>query len=489
MQQSHRIAATILALMTSACSVTPTMAPTARLAGGTDTAIRAAAATETAGLLREIGATGSTLDRRMVSAEDLAEFDRNRDGQIDAQELSAAFAENLSQTLAAAPTAAPVAQTGPGLPQFFVNPNLQANQTKLLIDEEQIFPELFAMIQGAQRSIQMDFFLLGGEIGLSIARALAQKQNEGVEVNLMMDPKLGLAGPTAAGIHRVVEYLKLKQVDYRFYPLALFGNMPNGLQNRFQIDHNKLLVVDGTQALIGSMNLDDGARMNHDLMVKVEGPTAAEIGQMLKAEWVHGTDPNRPTMRTQANSLMRLTQTAPQERTTRELLLREIARAQRSIHVAMYEFGDPELAQALAAAYKRGIDVKLLLDDKGTLAKYGASALPSGMPNVMPARTLFDAGAQVRWYQGQRVNQELHMKMALFDGTRMVAGSTNWTTNALNRWRETSFVLEGATALEAQAMFNRDWQSHSRRIDRISLKQRMVARTVDWMNKHDRAFW
>jgi phosphatidylserine/phosphatidylglycerophosphate/cardiolipin synthase-like enzyme len=187
--------------------------------------------------------------------------------------------------------------------------------------------------------------------------------------------------------------------------------------------------------------------------------------------------------------MVRLTQTAPQEKTTKALLLREIATAQRSIHVSMYEFGDPDLTEALCQAYKRGVDVRVLMDDKGTMGKYGIGALPDGMPNLLPARELLKAGVQTRWYAPQRVNQELHMKMVVFDGTKAVAGSTNWTTNALTRWRETSFVLTGSTATQLQALFQRNWANNSRRIDKLSLHERMTARVVDYMNKQNLAFW
>jgi cardiolipin synthase len=391
---------------------------------------------------------------------------------------------------------------GARLPQFFVNPAPQANETQLLVDEAEIFPELFSLLKGAKSRIQMDFYLLGGEIGLSIARVLAQKAADGVDVDLMMDPKLGLGGPTKDGILRVVDFLKANGVNFRLYPLQLFGQMPNNMQQRFQIDHNKILVVDGNRALMGSMNLDDGARMNHDLMVRISGPTAGEVSRMLDTEWGYGTDMARPvaaaptakihSLRTQAvtaEGLVRLTQTAPQEKTTKQLLLREIDTAQRSIHVSMYEFGDPDLAEALCQAYKRGVDVKVLMDDKGTMAKYGVGVLPAGMPNLLPARELLKAGVQTRWYAPQRVNQELHMKMVVFDGVRAMAGSTNWTTNALTRWRETSFMIQGPTVTQLETLFQRNWDSRSRRIDRLGLGQRITARVVDYMNRRNFAFW
>ncbi|MBC7544071.1 MAG: phosphatidylserine/phosphatidylglycerophosphate/cardiolipin synthase family protein [Candidatus Sericytochromatia bacterium] len=502
MRTFNRIAASFLGLVTTACAVAPVplMASTNRSAD--TTAIRSLAVSETSALLKELGVTSGSVSGPAVSLADLQAMDRDGDRKIGRTEIETFYAQTLEQagaTAVAEPLSAP-ALIGPSraLPKFFVNPTPQGNETKLCVDEAEIFQELFEMLRGAKQSIQMDFYLLGGEIGLSIARVLAQKAAEGVEVRLMMDPKLGLGGPTAVGIARVTQFLKANNVGYKLYPLGLYGTMPNPMQQKFQIDHNKILVVDGNSALMGSMNLDDGARMNHDLMIRISGPTAGEVSRMLDSEWPMGIDPNQPIapvsggMRTHAvaaSALVRLTQTAPQEKTTKGLLLREIDAAQKSIHLSMYEFGDPDLAAALCQAYKRGVDVRVLMDDKGTMAKYGIGAMPGGMPNIMPARELLKAGAQVRWYDPQRVNQELHMKMVVFDGTKAIAGSTNWTTNALTRWRETSFVVQGQTATQLEQLFQRNWDGNSRRIDTLTLGQRITAKVVDYMNRQNLAFW
>jgi cardiolipin synthase len=510
MLRQNRLAITLLGLVTTACAVAPpTMTSASRQADAG--AVSSLAVSETASLFRELGVTGETVDAKLVSSEDLRLLDKDGDRQIERSEITAYLTQTMTQVEAAnieppPPAGALPTASGSQLPNFFVNPVPQANDTQLLVDEAEIFPELFSLLNGAKERIQMDFYLLGGEIGLSIARVLAKKAAEGVDVQLMMDPKLGLGGPTKDGILRVVDFLKANNVNYRLYPLQLYGPMPNNMQQKFQIDHNKILCVDGNRALMGSMNLDDGARMNHDLMVRISGPTASEVSRMLDAEWGFGTDMAKPlkapallppaaaihslkTKAVAADGLVRLTQTSPQEKTTKGLLLREIEAAQRSIHVSMYEFGDPDLTDALCQAYRRGVDVRVLMDDKGTMTKYGIGMLPSGMPNLLPARELLKAGVQARWYAGQRVNQELHMKMVVFDGTRAIAGSTNWTTNALTRWRETSFMIQGGTATQLEALFQKNWESHSRRIDRLGVGQRLTARLVDYMNRRNLAFW
>jgi phosphatidylserine/phosphatidylglycerophosphate/cardiolipin synthase-like enzyme len=486
--------AAMLALLTTACSMAPAPTLVAASRGESNAAIRSLAATETVSLFRELGATGNTIDGSKLTADDLRSLDTDGDRKVDRQETEIYFSRLIQAAHEAEPPLAPATQPvqGQTMPAFFVNPNPQPNETELFLSDSEIFPELFKLIQGAQKRIQISYFLLGGDIGLNIARALADKAKAGVEIQLMLDPKLGLGGPTADGIARVITFLKANKVAFRMYPLSLFGPMPNKIQQRLQINHNKIAVFDSRTAYIGSMNLDDLARINHDLMVRVTGPSAAELSAMLDAEWAFGQSGvgNSMTMATKATGMMRFSQTAPQQRNNRETIMGAIQGAQRSLHVAMYEFGDVAIAQALADAYKRGVDVRVILEPKGdALKKYGAGALPDGMPNVLPARELLKVGAQVRWFKGWRPGQELHMKAMCVDGNTLVAGSTNWTSNAFTRWRETSFVLTGGTADAFETEFERMWNTTSTRIDRLSLKQRLTARLVDYMNKRDIAFW
>jgi phosphatidylserine/phosphatidylglycerophosphate/cardiolipin synthase-like enzyme len=424
---------------------------------------------ETAAIIKETGAT--------VSVAEQAE------GETFFAKTLADLAD-LPDT-AAEPVAAAAVEPDQ-LPDFFVSPDPVENETELLFDDA-IFPDLLQHLQGAQKRIQISYFLLGGDIGLSIAQILAERQRAGVEVQVMLDPSLGLAGKAAEGIARVVDYLQQANIKFRLYPLALFGPMPNKIQKKFQINHNKIAVMDGQIAYAGGMNLDDMARVNHDLLVRIEGPTAAEYERMLDAEWKFG---NEYTMSTKAAGMIRLSETAPQERTTKDLLLKAFAAAKTSIHVAMYEFGDLEIANGLIDAYKRGVDVRVLMDPKAeNLKKYGAAALPDGMPNILPAREFLKNGVQVHWFKPWRNDQELHMKAVCIDGSKLIAGSTNWTTNAFTRWRETSFQLEGATAAKFDAEFDRMWTTTSVRLEKLSFKQQLTARLTEYVNRKDYAFW
>ncbi|MBC7541418.1 MAG: phosphatidylserine/phosphatidylglycerophosphate/cardiolipin synthase family protein [Candidatus Sericytochromatia bacterium] len=489
MKQTNRAAALLISLMTGACATLPsslTAAAPAMTAPLAQTAAKAPAAqpTVTKKALPAKPAVVAATETKAVF-QDLG-IKPTAAEQTDAETF---FTQALVQAADASPGSDDATPATPAPSSFLVDPTARENETKLLIDDTEIFPELIESLKAAQTRIQIDIYLLGGDIGMTIAKVLAERAEAGVDVKVMLDPKLGLGGPTVDGIRKVVNFLRLSKVGMKFYPLALFGKMVNKLQDRLQIDHNKIVVIDGNTAFMGGMNFDDLARPNRDLTLKFTGPTAVELSAMLDAEWTIGKDP-ASVLKTKATGLIRLAQTAPQQRNNKELVLSEIAGAKRSIHVTMYEFGDAEIAKALAAAYQRGIDVRVMLDPKGDrLKKYGVGALPNGIPNVMPARELLKVGAQVRWFKPWRVNQELHMKAMVVDGTRLVAGSTNWTPNAFRNFRETSFVCAGPAADKYEAMFQEMWTSRSTACDKLSVKQQMLARLTDYLNNHNLAFW
>lgn len=473
--------ATVLLLLAGACTTLGPVAGPVREVAAIAAATRAEAAAEVAAVVRDAGQPVSDADRQ------------------DGVAVFAGLLDNLGQ-IAPAADAAPLPLTrSTGLPAFHVQTTPQRNDVAVFLDRD-IFPELFRLLNGAKQRIQIDYFLLSGDLGLQIARILDDKVAHGVDVRVMLDSKQGIGGPLADGITKVIADLRAHDVPVKLYPIHLFGPPPNKIQRRIQIDHDKLIAIDGETAFVGSMNLHDRAMGNHDLMVRVDGPTANEVSAMMDAEWAVGTPvdarvttPPPPAPKQtppRGDTLMRLTQTAPQEKTTKALLLTEIRQASR-LDIAMYLLAEPDLLAAVCEAAKRGVPVRVILDPRTTTtAKYGAIAhvVPDGMPNLLAAQELLKAGAKVHWFVPDDADQEAHMKLAIFNGRKAIAGSTNWTINSFVRWRDTSFTLEGPPVNRFMTMFEQDWQ-RTKPCDRLTFKQRIVARLVSYLNKRDYGFW
>ncbi|MCP2006167.1 UNVERIFIED_ORG: phosphatidylserine/phosphatidylglycerophosphate/cardiolipin synthase-like enzyme [Buttiauxella agrestis ATCC 33320] len=118
--------------------------------------------------------------------------------------------------------------------------------------------------------------------------------------------------------------------------------------------------------------------------------------------------------------------------------------AHRSLDVAAYGFTSRQVAEALLAAQRRGVKVRVLADAKDNGGKYSA----------------------VTWLQRQGVPVRLngkyaiqHNKFMVADGVTTQTGSYNYTSSASRRNAENTLVVwdHQATAAAYQLEFDRLW--------------------------------
>ncbi|MBO9539524.1 phosphatidylserine/phosphatidylglycerophosphate/cardiolipin synthase family protein [bacterium] len=432
------------------------------------------------------------------AGDELKQFDQDRDGMLSQLE-AVAFAMRLTDALRDTTTEPPL-QTKPANPALPLlndfNPTAQANEAELLVDADQIYPAMLAAIRDAKRSVQMDYYLLGGAIGDQFADALIAKAREGVQVRVMLDGwAANQGGPTGAQLKPVIKRLQEAGVDQRFYPIEWLPRNPGWLANRFLIDHNKLLVLDRESAFVGSMNLFDMAVMNHDLMVKLRGPMAQELGGMMDEEWPTPRALPAPVAVTPGpnTSLIRGTKTSVRERSTKDMLLQNMAQARKSVYMAIFDFSDLEVVDGLIAAHRRGLDVRVLVDRHNTNEKYVPLAHYVniyGMPNLSPVSRLVQAKVPVKWFDPVQRDSELHMKMTVLDGNKAMLGSTNYTYQAFNNFRETGIEISGGRTVEQlTTMFEADWQGRGTAATSLTFKERVVAKVSDYMERKRLGWW
>ncbi len=89
-----------------------------------------------------------------------------------------------------------------------------------------------------------------------------------------------------------------------------------------------------------------------------------------------------------------------------------IRSARHSIHVAVFEIDNMELALALVDARERGVDVRVVTDERNARERAIRYLMKKGIPVVLDYRQNF-----------------MHDKFAVIDGKYVITGSTNWTDN------------------------------------------------------------
>lgn len=108
------------------------------------------------------------------------------------------------------------------------------------------------------------------------------------------------------------------------------------------------------------------------------------------------------------------------------LVLQGINSAKKSIHVAAYSFTSKPIAEALLNASKRGVDVKVIADQKSNSGKYSATTFLAN--NGVPVR--LDGNYPI-----------FHHKFMVIDGISLETGSFNYSAAAASKNAENVLII------------------------------------------------
>lgn len=324
---------------------------------------------------------------------------------------------------------------------------VDGNRAELLIDGDAIFDALETALRAARRSIQLEVFQFGGDIGMRLMDAILERHAAGVNVRVLMDPAHGGVGSIRDQIQRVVAALDDAGIPWRDFDLGHMPAGPTRLSNVGLIDHAKLVVVDGRVAFTGGMNFYDHGSCNHDYMVRIEGPAAAHLGTLVDHDWFL-SGPNGEAIVHEdgppcGSACVEIAETGPARRSIRELITRHFVMAREKIWLEVLFLDDDHIIDTLVEASGRGVDVRVILDP----LNWGhhvpeLDRLPfHGIPNWHAVDRLLAADVQVSWFRPARRGQNLHAKVAMVDDLHVLIGSANYTYRALDRSREVTIGL------------------------------------------------
>ena len=349
------------------------------------------------------------------------------------------------------------------------------NQVTAYVDSKEIFPAMEELLKTAKERIQMDYYILSGEEGWRIANILAQKIEEGVRVQLFYNFEMGTIPKISKSMNEILHFLHQKGVETFPFPIK---HLPNASFPK-PIDHNKLIVVDGQQAMVGGMNVADDFANNHDVMLKVVGPAARDLSLFFSYDWSFRPFPDAPP--TSDQSLVQIVRTGIGQQNTREVVTQHVKNAKNRIWLEMFWLSDKRILEELIKRGKdKNLDIRILLDPgrNGDLVPV-INWAPQGFPNLYPAYELQKAGIPARWYVLKQGQVHMHTKMSLFDNT-LIVGSTNWTKRSFDNNGETSLEIEGGSAFKKLSeMFEKDWEERSAPID-LKWYQKGMAYIIKW---------
>lgn len=352
------------------------------------------------------------------------------------------------------------------------------NRVQLLANGGDAYAEMLRAIAGATRSIHLEMYTFASDkTGWIFAEALMERARKGVRVRIIYDDVGCLF--TSSSMWKALEAAGAE--IHVFHPLAPWRR--GWHWNRR--DHRKILVVDGRVGFAGGMNISDeyapveqGGQGWRDTQLMIEGPAVADLQLIFLRSWIKvgGLPPrerfifdptgygNGVAVRVLANRTFRA------RRSIRHSLLRAFRRARHTIHIThAYFIPDPTLERALEQAVERGVDVKLIVPDRGDVA----IALAAGRA-AQPR--LLKRGIRIF----RRLGPVLHAKTVVIDGQWVSMGSCNLNYRSFLHNQEVNVEIENLDfAKQMEALFSRDLEQSAEVRRRELLQRPLINRILD----------
>jgi cardiolipin synthase len=369
------------------------------------------------------------------------------------------------------------------------SPLVSGNSTRVLHDGTETFRSMFAAIRSAKDHINLEYFIFEDveSDGKKLSDLLVEKRTEGVTVNVIYD-SFGSSGTAAP----FLDQLKQAGVTLvQFNPLDPFTGRKSWSPNNR--DHRKILIVDGTVAIVGGINLSttyqrysfgksgapEGASRQHwrDTDLEITGPAVAQLQLLFLDHWKEQKGPTLdeakffPVITAKGGEVVRIIGSAPADKILRYYitLLSAVRNAEKSVWLdAAYFVPTGQEKRDLIDAARRGVDVRIMLPDKSDSDR-SLAVQHSHYADLM------EAGVKI-----YEIHDEvLHSKTVVIDGVWSVIGSSNFDhRSAIYNDEVDAVVLGRDTGHALEGMFEADMQK-ARQIDPAVWKKRPFIKKVN----------
>src|SRR5690606_9166453 len=300
-------------------------------------------------------------------------------------------------------------------------PLIRGNRVRLLRDASENYSAWLEAIEQARERIHFECYIIHeDEIGQQFAEVLQKRAADGVKVRLIYD----WMGSLWKASRQFWNSLRSAGAEVRCYNPPRIDS-PLGWLAR---DHRKMLTVDGqigfiTGLCVGKMWVGDpanGVEPWRDTGVEIRGLAVSEIEKAFAHMWALCGEPLpeeevavRPIPAGRMDVRIVATEPATAGMMRLDQLIAALAKNRLWLTDAYYA-GTSSYVQALRAAAKDGVDVRLLVPN--------GTDIPLMRPLTRAGyRPLLEAGVRIFEWNGTM----LHAKTAVADGSWARVGSTN----------------------------------------------------------------
>ena len=330
------------------------------------------------------------------------------------------------------------------------------NTVTLLLTGQEKFDDLFTAIKQAKSSIHLEYFNFRNDsIANQLFNLLADKVKEGVEVRALFDA-FGNMSNNKPLRKKELKNLRERGIEiYEFDPIRF-----PWVNHVFARDHRKIVVIDGSIAYTGGMNVADyyinGTKVVgewHDMHCRIEGDEVNTLQKIFIKAWnkvtkqhlsgakyYRGDRPNttfvdlkRPSVDSLNNMMVGIINREPRTSNTiiRKFYTTAIDVAKDSIQIINPYFTlNRAIKKAIKCAVKRGVKVDIMLSVRSDIPL----TPDCGFYN---AHQLMKRGCNIWMY----MPGFHHTKVIMVDGLFCTVGSANLNSRSLNFDYEANAVI------------------------------------------------
>ena len=301
------------------------------------------------------------------------------------------------------------------------SPVREGNAVEILRNGDGFFGPMFADIEKAKRSVDLEMFIIReGRLMDVLAGLLAGKAEAGVEVRVLID---------AVG-SRYLDDASKTLMEEAGVKLAYYHPIWKSPLRANQRDHRKYLIVDEKIAYVGGSGISDIWLGNgkeeyqwRDTMFRVKGPILKDIQTSFFEHWnkVEGVEKIARATNIAAEGNLKIQEilgnSGEHKAKIAKAYYTSITSAQKEITISMaYSCPPRELKKALADALKRGVRVRALIPSEKTDSEVTRRCGHHFWSD------LEKQGAEVYAYQPTM----MHVKAVVVDGYFSMIGAANW---------------------------------------------------------------
>lgn len=308
-------------------------------------------------------------------------------------------------------------------------PTQNGNAITVLRNGDEAYPAMLQAIADAKASIALSSYIFQADVvGDQFIAALAAAHDRKVEVRVLLDG-IGsgyLFAPASARLRRAG--VPVARFMHSFLPWQMaFLNLRN---------HSKILVVDGSTAFLGGINIaggnvlkdkpDDPIRDEHFC---IKGPVVTQIMEAFATDWIYTTSeelkgkPWFPHLMPEGKAEARILTSGPDQDIDKiELMFQQaIGCARRSIKIVTpYFLPEDRLMTSLSLAAMRGIAVEVVIPTESDHAFIDWATRAHVEPFLA-------AGGHI-WRAPKPFE---HSKLLTVDGRWSLVGSANWDVRSM----------------------------------------------------------